>query len=151
MHSLVRRYLKTGILFLAAGLILGGWMIVNRELYDVGPSPYLVSAHTHAILVGFIMMMILGVALWLFPRPDKSDLRYQPRIASVAYWFLTIGTAARLAGEILRDHSTSTALRWIVVLSSFSQIAGIGLFFYTMWSRIRPVGSQKREEKGERF
>jgi uncharacterized protein involved in response to NO len=151
MHSLVRRYLKTGILFLAAGLLLGGWMIVNRELYDVGPSPYLVSAHTHAILVGFIMMMILGVALWLFPRPDKSDLRYQPRIASVAYWFITLGTATRLVAEILRDHSTSSVLRWIVVLSSFSQIAGIGLFFYTMWSRIRPAGSQKREEKGERF
>jgi heme/copper-type cytochrome/quinol oxidase subunit 1 len=151
MHSLVRRFLKTGILFLAIGLILGGWMIVNRELYDARPSPYLISAHTHAILVGFIMMMILGVALWLFPRPDKADSRYQPRMANVAYWLLTIGTAARLAAEILRDHSTSSALRWIVVLSSFSQIIGIGLFFYTMWSRIRPAGSQKREEQGERF
>jgi hypothetical protein len=37
------------------------------------------------------------------------------------------------------------------VLASFAQIAGIGLFFYTMWSRIRPVGSRAREEKGERF
>lgn len=151
MHSLVRRYLKTGILFLAAGLVVGGWMIVNRELYDASPSPYLVSAHTHAILVGFIMMMILGVALWLFPRPEKTDSRYQPRMASVAYWLMTTGTATRLASEILRVYSTSSALRWIVVLSSFSQIAGIGLFFYTMWSRIRPVGSQKREEQGERF
>jgi len=151
MHSLVRRYLKTGILFLAAGLVLGGWMIVNRELYDISPSPYLVSAHTHAILVGFFMMMILGVALWLFPRPDKADVRYQPRMADVAYWLLTIGTSTRLVTEILRDHSNSNGLRWLVVLSSFSQIAGIGLFFHTMWSRIRPAGSQKREEKGERF
>lgn len=151
MHSLVRRYLKTGILFLAVGLVVGGWMIVNRELYDASPSPYLVSAHTHAILVGFIMMMILGVALWLFPRPEKTDSRYQPRIASIAYWLLTIGTATRLIAEILRVNSTSSVLRWMVVLSSFSQIAGIGFFFYTMWSRIRPVGSQKREEQGERF
>src|SRR6478752_1273736 len=108
MHSLVRRYLKTGILFLAVGLVLGGWMIVNRELYDASPSPYLVSAHTHAILVGFIMMMILGVALWLFPRPDKTDVRYQPRMASVAFWFLTIGTATRLVAEILRVYSASS-------------------------------------------
>lgn len=151
MHSLVRRYLKTGILFLAVGLILGGWMIVTRELYNASPSPYLVSAHTHAILVGFIMMMILGVALWLFPRPEKTDLRYQPRMAEVAYWFLTIGTATRLLAEISRDHSESDVLRWTVVLSSFAQIVGIGLFFYTMWSRIRPAGSQKREEQGERF
>jgi uncharacterized protein involved in response to NO len=151
MHSLVRRYLKTGILFLAAGLVIGGWMIVDRELYGAYPSPYLVSAHTHAILVGFIMMMILGVALWLFPRPEKSDLRYQPRMAEAAYWLLALGTATRLAGEVSRLFSASNPLRWLVVLSSLAQIAGIRLFFYTMWSRIRPAGSQKREQLGERF
>jgi heme/copper-type cytochrome/quinol oxidase subunit 1 len=151
MYSLVRRYLKTGILFLGVGLVLGGWLIVRRELYDISPSLYLVSAHTHAILVGFIVMMILGVALWLFPRPEKTDVRYEPRMAEIAYWLLTIGTATRLVTEILRDNSSSNILRWLVVLSSFAQIGGIGLFFYTMWSRIRPAGSQKREEKGERF
>lgn len=151
MHSLVRRYLKTGILFLATGLAIGGWMIVDRELNGVYASPYVVSAHTHAILVGFIMMMILGVALWLFPRPEKSDARYQPRVAEAAYWLLTLGTGARIVGELSRVVSGSILLRWIVILSSFAQIAGIGLFFYTMWSRIRPAGSQKREEQGERF
>lgn len=151
MHSLVRRYLKTAILFLATGLLIGGWMIVQRELIGTYPSPYIVSAHTHAILVGFVMMMILGVALWLFPRPDKSDERYQPRVADVAYWLLAIGTATRIAGELSRIGITSLPLRWVVVLASFAQIAGIGLFFYTMWSRIRPVGSRAREERGERF
>jgi len=151
VHSLVRRFLKTGIAFLGIGLLLGGWMMVRRELGGVFPSPYLVSAHTHAILVGFVMMMILGVALWLFPRPDKSDERYSPGTAEAAYWLLASGTAVRLAGEILRDYSGSLPLRWIVVLAGLSQIAGIGLFFYTMWSRIRPVGSQIREARGERF
>lgn len=151
MHSLVRRYLKTGILFLAAGLVIGGWMIVDRELNGVYASPYVVSAHTHAILVGFIMMMILGVALWLFPRPEKSDARYQPRMAEAAYWLLALGTGVRVASELLRVLSATSLIRWIVVVSSFMQIAGIGLFFYTMWSRIRPAGSQKREVHGERF
>jgi hypothetical protein len=97
------------------------------------------------------MMMILGVALWLFPRPDKSDERYQPRVADIAYWLLTIGTSTRIIGELLRIEFASGLLRWLIVLASFAQIAGIGLFFYTMWSRIRPVGSRTREEKGERF
>jgi heme/copper-type cytochrome/quinol oxidase subunit 1 len=151
MHSLVRRYLKTGILFLAAGLLIGGWMVVQRELGGSYPSRYVMSAHTHAILVGFVMMMILGVALWLFPRPDKEDQRYQPRIAEVAYWLLAIGTAARIIGELLRVNVTAAWIRWLVVLASFAQIAGIGVFFYTMWSRIRPAGSRAREERGERF
>lgn len=151
MHSLVRRYLKTAILFLAAGLAIGGWMVVERELGDTFPSPYMASAHTHAILVGFVMMMILGVALWLFPRPAKEDVRYQPRVAETAYWLLTLGTAARIAGELARVSVAGLFIRWLVIIASFAQIAGIGLFFYTMWSRIRPVGSRAREEQGERF
>ena len=31
------------------------------------------------------------------------------------------------------------------------QVIGLGVFVYTMWSRIRPVGSAAREAKGERF
>ncbi len=78
MHSLVRRFIKTAIVFLAIGLGIGGWVLVKRELWSEFPNPYLVSAHTHAVFVGFVIMMICGVALWLFPRPDKTDARYRP-------------------------------------------------------------------------
>lgn len=125
--------------------------MIQRELVGTYPTPYLVSAHTHAILVGFVMMMILGVALWLFPRPEKGDERYDPRAAGVAYWLLASGTAIRVGGELLRDWSSAPALKWMVVVAGLSQIAGIGVFFHTMWSRIRPVGSQVREARGERF
>jgi heme/copper-type cytochrome/quinol oxidase subunit 1 len=151
MHSLVRRYIKTAIAFLAIGLAIGGWMIVLRELYGKYPAPYLVSAHTHALFVGFVMMMILGVALWLFPRPEKGDGRYSPRVANAAYWLLTAATAARIAGELLRVGVDALWLRLVVATAGFTQIAGILLFFHTIWPRIRPVGSQAREAKGERF
>ena len=85
MHSLVRRYIKTAIAFLLVGLAIGGWMITWREMEQRFPNAYVASAHSHAILVGFVMMMILGVALWLFPRPEKTDVRYSPRQAEAAY------------------------------------------------------------------
>ena len=151
MHSLVRRYLKTGIGFLALGLGLGLWMMADRELRQHFPSPYLVSAHTHAIFVGFVMMMILGVALWLFPRPAKDDTRYSPRAASVAYWLVACGTAGRVAGELARQVSSAPWLRTGTLVMGTLQVAGLAVFFYTMWSRIRPLGSQAREAQGERF
>jgi heme/copper-type cytochrome/quinol oxidase subunit 1 len=151
VHTLVRRYIKTAIAFLLAGLAIGGWMVVRRELWLRVPTPYEVSAHTHAILVGFVMMMILGVALWLFPRPKSDDVRYRPLAAEVAYWLLTLGTAVRVVAELSRPATTALWLRWLVVLASTAQVAGIALFFHTMWSRIRAVGSQSREARGERF
>ena len=39
MHSLVRRYLKTGIAFLALGPTLGLWMMAERELFERDPGP----------------------------------------------------------------------------------------------------------------
>ena len=60
------------------------------------PDRYLVSAHVHAVGVGFVMFMILGVALWLFPKPTKEDTRYQPARIEVAYWFLVSATGVRL-------------------------------------------------------
>ena len=151
MHSLDRRYLKTGIAFLALGLGLGAWMMVEREMLQRFPSRYLVSAHTHAILVGFVMMMILGVALWLFPRPAKEDTRYSPRAAEGAFWRVGGGTALRVVGELARSQVDAAWLRLATLAAGLIQVAGLLMFFFTMWSRIRPVGSQAREAQGERF
>ncbi|HEX6669290.1 MAG TPA: hypothetical protein VF061_07010 [Gemmatimonadales bacterium] len=137
MPPLVRRYLKTAIGFLLFGVGLGVYMLARRELGGVWASPWWTSAHTHAILVGFVMMMILGVALWMFPRPAKEDTHFDPRLAEAAYWCLTLGTAARVVGELLRPASEAAGLRWTVVLGGAAQALGLILFFWTMWSRIR--------------
>lgn len=151
MYSLVRRYIKTAIAFLLIGLGIGSWMMLRRELWQRFATPFETSAHTHAIFVGFVMMMICGVALWLFPRPDKADRRYSPALVEAAYWMLTVGTASRVIGELLRQPTSPFALRVLIVASGMLQIAGLLTFFYTMWNRIRPVGSQAREAKGDRF
>ncbi len=151
MYTLVRRYIKTGIAFLALGLVLGFWMLVQREIVGQWPHPNLVSAHAHAVLIGFVMFLILGVALWLFPRAAKDDTRYSPARAEAAYWILLASTAGRFVTEAAGAWSDAAWLGWVVVLGGLGQVAGLGLYFWTMWTRIRPVGSHKREAKGERF
>ncbi len=151
MHTNVRRFIKTGVLFLMAGLAIGVIMIARRELMGVWPEAYLVSAHAHAVQLGFVMFLILGVALWLFPKPPKGDGRYRPERISAAYWCLTGATAWRIAGEVARVWADPAWLRWSVALAGALQLVGFALYFYTMWPRIRPVGSHLREAKGERF
>ena len=69
MFSTVRRFIKTAILFLFVGLAYGGTLLYRREILGRWPSPHQVSAHAHIVGIGFVMFLILGVALWLFPRP----------------------------------------------------------------------------------
>ena len=148
---MVRRFIKTAIGFLFIGLAIGGWLLVRREFAGALASPYETSAHTHALFVGFVMMMILGVALWLFPRPAQGDVRYSPGAINVAYWFVTLGTAGRIGGELARGQWSAPMLRVGIVACGAAQIIGISIFFLTMWTRIRALGSQTRERQGERF
>lgn len=151
MYTLVRRFIKTGVGFLFVGLALGLWMLVRRELLGVWPDPYLVSAHAHLVLVGFVLFLILGVALWLFPRPAQGDRRYRPALVETAYWLLLAGTAGRFFSEVGRAWSDTPVLGWLVVAGALAQVIAIGVYFWTMWSRIRPVGSHLREAQGEKF
>lgn len=151
MYTLVRRYIKTGVFFLFAGLLLGAWLLVRRELFGVWPHPHLVSAHAHIVLVGFVLFLILGVALWLFPRAAKDDTRYSPARVTAAYWILTLSTGGRFIAEASRAWSDSRVLPWIVVAGGLGQVIGAAVYFMAMWTRIRPVGSQIREAQGERF
>ena len=137
MSPLVRRYLRTAIGFLLAGLGLGAWMLVRREIAGEYPTPRLISAHTHVILVGFVMMMILGVALWMFPRPERTDLQYRPVVAEVAYWIVTTSTGARFLGEVAPLSAPGSLRSWLVVLAGTGQVLGLAIFFYNLLPRIR--------------
>lgn len=97
-------------------------------------------------------MLIMGVAYWMFPRPAKEDLRYSPNMAEINYWLATVGTVTRLIGDIWEYASgPSTAALVMVALGSFMQIAAGLIFAWNIWSRIRPIGSQFREAKGDKF
>lgn len=151
MFTMVRRFIKTGIAFLGVGLVLGAYLLAVRELRGEFPHPYLVSAHVHAVGVGFIMFLILGVALWLFPKPAKDDTRYSPSRIALAYWLLTSSTTVRFVAEAIRAGSDAAWLRGSVLVAGLVQVIGLVVYFYTMWTRIRPVGSHLREAAGERF
>jgi cbb3-type cytochrome oxidase subunit 1 len=151
MHTNVRRFVKTAIAFLMAGLALGLWMLARRELLGAWPDRWLVSAHAHAVQLGFVMFLILGVALWLFPKPPEGDARYRPARIDLAYWTLTISTALRIAAEVARSAGGPAWIGWIVTAAGLAQVVGFAIYFWTMWPRIRPVGSHLRETNGERF
>lgn len=152
MFSTVRYFIKTSIVFLLFGIITGLYMLIARNHFDIWPHPDLVSAHTHIILVGSVMMMIMGVALWFFPRAEKQDKLYKPFIILVVYYIITISTFLRFISQIISSFSpTSYYLKILLTITASGQVIGIIIFFISMWGRIRSVGSHIREAKGERF
>lgn len=137
MPPLVRRYVKTSFVFLLLGLALGGWIQVNQFLGSHYPPRIHITAHVHLLLVGFVLMLIMGVATWMFPRPARDDRRYRPALAEAVYWLLTTATVARAAGELAAGLSGAPGWRLLLTLGGLGQLAGGILFAVNMWPRIR--------------
>lgn len=151
MFTTVRYFIKTSITFLAIGLLTGLYMLFAKNVFKIGYGYDLVSAHTHIILVGSVMMMIMGVALWFFPRADKNDKRYNPVLILIVYWMMTLSTLLRFISQVIISFYFFQWLNVIITITSTFQVIAMLLFFYSIWGRIRPVGSQYREAKGEKF
>ena len=152
MFSTVRYFIKTSIIFLVIGLLTGLYMSMCTNVFKTGYGAELISAHTHLILAGSIMMMIMGVALWFFPRPEKEDTRYKPDVIRISYWIMTLSTSLRFISQVISSFEEIQFLHWMITLFSIGQITAMIIFFYGMWGRIRSSGgSRLRELKGEKF
>jgi heme/copper-type cytochrome/quinol oxidase subunit 1 len=137
MTPLVRRYIKTGFGFLIAGLALGGYIVVMQFALGVYPPRIFITAHTHLLLVGFVLMLVMGVATWMFPRPARDDVHYRAGLATAVYWITTIATIIRALGEILFGVTAMPAFRAAIVLGALGQLTGAALFVVNMWTRVR--------------
>ena len=82
MTPLVRRSIKTSFAFLLAGLLLGGWIVVAEFLAGRYPPRRFITAHVHLLLVGCMLMMVMAVATWMFPRAARSSVPRSPPAVS---------------------------------------------------------------------
>ena len=150
MFTTVRYFVKTSFAFFILGMLAGLY------LYGAGifgwTVPYtLVQAHTHLLLMGGLVMMILGIAVWFFPRARKDDQQYNPDLIRISYWVFTLATLSRFIAEILQGFFVRGVLDQVGFWSAALQILAVVSIIYSIWGRIRPVGSQIREKRGEKF
>jgi cbb3-type cytochrome oxidase subunit 1 len=137
MPPLIRRYVKTSFVFLLAGLLLGAWIVVGEFVIGRFPPRLWITAHVHLLLVGFLLMLVMGVATWMFPRPARDDPRYRPRLAELVYWLMTLSTGLRAAAELLTPVAGVPGLRLVIAVGGLGQVLGTVLFVLNIWWRVR--------------
>jgi hypothetical protein len=143
MHLLVRLYLRTAFLFLALGL-LGGLWIEFRLVTGGTISRGMIVAHVHVLLVGFLLMMILGTAFWLFPRSRRGQpIGPHPALVGLAYGLLAAGTLIRAVTEFFDLAVAARAWGYVRLGASASQVAGIVIGIVALWGRVRGAALPK--------
>lgn len=91
-------------------------------------------AYRHALTVGFIMMMIVGVSSKVVPTLSGVDMR-RARSLWPAFLLLNLGNLTRVSFQIATDFSP--AAYKVMGVSGFIEVVGLTLWGYELFSNMR--------------
>lgn len=142
MEPFVVRFLRASLAWLAMGVTLGVCMAVHPAwvIYR--------TAHLHMLLLGFVTMMIAGVAYHVLPRFAATPL-HSPRVAALHWLVSNLGLALLASGFIVRFHQ-ATVGAWLLGTGGTLSAMGAYAMAWNLWrtldhaavppSHLRPAG-----------
>jgi cytochrome c oxidase cbb3-type subunit 1 len=125
MELFVRGFIRSSLVWLGVGVALGVWMVFDPARIGYRP------AHLHANLLGFVSMMIFGVAYHVIPRFAGAPLssRRAPLVHLAA---ANVGLALMVAGFMARLANAETGAV-LLRAGAISNAIGVALFVATIW------------------
>ena len=137
MPALTRWFIKTALLCFVSALLLGAAM-QSRAVTAAFPALAVAwPGYIHLLMVGWITGLIMGVAFWLFPRPDRNRTAPPEQLGWTAYACLYTGLLLRLLAEPATAVDPASALRWVLPVSGLLQLAAAVAFVLLIWPRVR--------------
>jgi len=136
-----RRFAKAALVFLLLTFLAGAAFTIARGA-GIAVPPIVAAEHGHAGLVGFLVNIVIGVALWMLPlnreRFPSTQGRYPRWAPAVCFWLLNGGLVVRLVAEpayVLAIHTSPLAT--VLDLAALAQAAAIVIFIAIAWQRVR--------------
>jgi len=133
MEWFVRNFIRASLVWLGLGVLIGVSMAFWPAAIMYRP------AHMHANLLGFVSMMIFGVAYHIIPRFSGNPL-HSRLLAGIHLWVANSGLALMVAGFLARVTWYAAGSLLIAVGATVSA-AGAFFFIYNLWRTLdgKPV------------
>jgi len=133
MPSLSRWCVRAALLYLVAGMAIGSWMLIRQaqERPVARPWPTL---HAHILLIGFLLLVVMGVAFWMFPKIRGA--RPGREVGWVAFALMNAGLLLRVLAEPL---AVDGGRGWRILLGIAAVLPALGAlaFGLAIWPRVR--------------
>ena len=128
MDWFVTRFIKSALGWLGIGVCLGVAMAAHPMWIIYRP------AHVHMNLLGFVTMMIFGVAYNVVPRFFGHPL-YSKKLAGGHWWLSNVGLALMAVGFFMAPH---VGARSVPVLATGGVLSALGAFafIFNIWRTI---------------
>jgi len=122
-------FVRASLCHLVGGFVLGALLLASKGMALPAGIWALRSVHIEMLLVGWVIQLVLGVAIWIFPR---FVLRQRPRRSEVTAWLafalLNLGVVLVCLGD-----TTAAAGR-------LTELAAAASFGIHLWGRVSPAG-----------
>ena len=152
MPTLSRWFVRAALIYLVGGMAMGSWMLIVQARRGYVPGEPWGVLHAHILLIGFLLMLVFGVAFWMFPRVGGERPRRE--VGWLAFALLNAGLLLRILAEPLAD-SGRGALVWRILLGIAAVLPALGAvaFVLAVWPRVRATLSaaearRMREARG---
>lgn len=131
MEWFVAAFLRAALAWLGLGVTLGLVMAVHPAWMVYRP------AHLHMNLLGFVAMMIFGVAYHVVPRFVGRPL-HSGGLAGAQWWVSNAGLALLVLGFACRPHTAAGAV-YLLVVGGLLSALGAYSFIYNIWRTLGPA------------
>ncbi|MGK7345785.1 MAG: DUF1858 domain-containing protein [Candidatus Nitrospinota bacterium M3_3B_026] len=130
-------FIKTSVIYLALGMLFG--LHMSLADHNMGELRFI---HVHVMLLGFMAMMIYGVAYHILPRFNARPVPY-PSWIPAQYWLANIGLLGMIGVYALGGFWTTGPLR--MIFGAFSAVEGVAIlmFVINIFSVLRDEPAQK--------
>jgi len=135
MSRLSVGFIRASVIYLLVGLTIGLTMAIPGGyswMANVAMGQPSI-AHAHSNLIGFMLMMVMGVAYHIFPRFVGNPIKY-PWTTWANFWFCQVGTSGMILGFLVRG-----LVPWLVPVAAVIQTVGVLFFIFNMLQVVRPV------------
>ncbi|MBI4496673.1 MAG: hypothetical protein HY689_02095 [Chloroflexi bacterium] len=134
MIPIARLFVRTALAYLLVGTLVGASFLVYKGATGRSIPYVLALEHGHLLFVGFLTMLVMGVALWMFPRPGGT--RGGEGRALWSYWLLHLGLLARVIAEPGALWYPGGIWGPLLVFSGLAQGGAVALFVTAVWGRV---------------
>ena len=136
-----RLFVKAGLLYLVLTFALGGALLLFEAAGR--PLPYIIGVeHAHLGEVGWLVNVVIGIALWMLPlnreRFPATNGRYPSTLVYVCFALLNGGLLLRLIAEPWFQLGGRQPLAaFALAIAAIAQPVAIALFVLIAWHRVR--------------
>jgi cytochrome c oxidase cbb3-type subunit 1 len=130
MSQTTEQFIKMNLVYLVLGVTLGALFRIFPRLLG------LTHAHVHLNLLGFMSMMVFGVAYHILPR-FQGRMLHSERLAEVQFWLANVGLVGLMILDGVKAYAPTGPVTVPLALAGVVAAASIYLLVANIWLSLR--------------